>query len=134
MITEYDERVNTGNFKEAKKAGKEALNYIRKHFMEYAKPPEIRGYSHTFSPYTFRDVFDEQISKHGFEIDARTHTHAYGIGNNNRWDIVDSEMNKVGEFRANNNMYQGVYINVSIKDEHFDGFEICSGGFIREKK
>lgn len=133
MITDYDERVNKGDFEGFKPTAKKALNHIRKNFMQYAKPPEIRGYSHKFSPYVFRDVFDEQISKQGFEIDARTLTHAHGIGNNNKWDIVDSNMNKVGEFRANNNMYHGVYINVHIKDEYFDGFEICSGGFIREK-
>lgn len=134
MITEYDERINKGDFEEFKQVAKQALNHIRKNFMEYAKPPEIRGYTNTFSPYTMRDVFDEQISPKGYEIDARSIRHAYGIGNNNEWDIVDSNMNKIGEFNAINNMYQGVYISVHIKGEYLDGFEICSGGFIRENK
>lgn len=134
MITEYDERVNKGNFEEFKPVAKQALNHIRKHFMEYAKPPEIRGYENTFSPYTMRDVFDEQISPKGFEIDARSIRHAYGIGNNNEWDIVDANMNKIGTFNAVDNMYQGVYISVLIKGKYFDGFEIRSRGVIKEYK
>lgn len=132
MITEFDDRVNFGDFEKFEKVGKEALDYIRKNFMEYAKPPEIRGYSNTFNPYVFRDVFDEQISKQGFEIDTRTLRHAYGIGNNNEWDIADKDMNKVGEFWANDNMYQGLYIGANTKGKKIDGFEICSGGFIRD--
>jgi hypothetical protein len=37
----------------------------------------------------FRNLFDELISKDGFEIDARSVRHAYGIGNNNEWDVLD---------------------------------------------
>lgn len=132
MITEYDERVNQGNFEEFKEVARKALNHIRNNFMSYAKPPEIRGYDYKFSPYTFRDEFDRLISPYGFEIDARSIRHAYGIGNNNEWDVVDKNMNKVGEFSANNNMYHGVYLNVYVKEDHLDGFEICSGGFIRD--
>lgn len=114
------------------KVGKDALNHIKDNFMKYARKPEIRGYSNTFKPQDLRDAFDEQISKQGFEIDARTLRHAYGIGNNNKWDIVDRELNKVGTFWANDNMYQGVYVGAEVKDRRIDGFEICSGGFIRE--
>ena len=132
MITEYDTRVNNGDFEGFRKTAKKALKHIREHFMDYAQAPDIRGYSHRFSPYTLRDEFDRLISQDGFEIDARSIKHAYGIGNNNEWDILDKNMNKVGTFNANNNMYHGVYLNVYVKDKRLDGFEICSGGFIRE--
>ena len=132
MITDYDSRVNNGDFEEFKQVARKALKHIKENFMEYAQPPRVRGYTYTFSPYSFRDAFDKLISPNGFEIDARTLRHAHGIGNNKEWDVVDKNMNKVGEFSANNNMYQGVYINVSVNGELLDRFEICSGGFIRD--
>ena len=131
MITEYDERVCNGNVKEFKEAAQEVMNHFRNNFMDYAQPPRIRGYSRDFKPKVFRDAFDRLMMNRGFEIDARTLRHAHGIGNNNRWDVVDKDLNKVGEFYANNNMYHGVYIGVISKDGIIDKFEICSGGFIR---
>ena len=133
MITEYDPRVYTESkyTKEFEKAVTQAMNHIREHYMTYAEKGDL-GYSHKFRPRTICNAFDEQISKKGFEIDGRTLRHAHGIGNNNKWDILDKDMVKVGEFYSNNNMYNGVYVGVSIKDKVIDRFELCSGGFIRE--
>lgn len=133
MITEYDDRV----YKESEfmndfyKAVEKAMNYIREHFMDYARPGSP-GYENEFSPYTIRDAFDEQIMKYGFEIDGRSIRHAYGIGNNNEWDIVDKNINKVGNFYATNDMHSGVMLGVEVKGEVIDRFHICTGGFIRE--
>ena len=132
MISDYDERINNGNFEGYEESARKALKHIRENFMDYAEPPEIRGYSHTFNPYVFRNLFDELISKDGFEIDARSLRHAHGIGNNHKWDVLDEELNKVGEFWANDNMYQGIYIGTNVKGRKIDSFEICSGGFIRD--
>lgn len=133
MITENDKRKYPSEFaEEFKESALKAMNYIRENFMNYAQPPEIRGYSNTFSPYKIRNVFDELILQDGFEIDATTIRHAHGIGNNNKWDVVDKDLNKVGDFYANDNMYQGVALGVQIQGETIDRFEINSGGFIRE--
>lgn len=133
MITAKDKIETPSKFTEEFKASaKKAMKYIRKNFMDYAQPPEIRGYDNTFNPYIIRNEFDRLILQDGFQIDATTIRHAHGIGNNNKWDIVDKEMNKVGEFYANDNMYQGVNLGVQIKGKTIDRFRICSGGFIRE--
>ena len=133
MITKYDERVCSNEYdEECKKACLIAMKYIREHFMNYAKKGDL-GYSNKFKPYDIMEAFDKIISKYGFEIDSRSLRHAYGIGNNNEWDIVDSKnLTPIGEFYATNNMYNGVYLGVHIKDKKIDSFEICSGGFIRE--
>lgn len=133
MITAKNKIEKPSKFTEEFKASaQKAMQYIREHFMDYAQPPEIRGYDNTFNPYVIRNAFDELILKDGFQIDATTIRHAHGIGNNNRWDIVDKELNKVGEFYANDNMYQGVNLGIQIKGKTIDRFRICSGGFIRE--
>ena len=133
MITEYDKRVykQSEYIEKFYEAIKYAMNYIRKNFMDYAEKPEINGYSNKFKPNTIMKAFDTLILKYGFEIDARTIRHAYGIGNNNEWDIVDKNLIKIGEFYATNNMYHGVILGVQIEGKTIDSFEICSGGFIR---
>ena len=133
MITEYDDRVYVESeyVDDFKNAVEFAMNFIRRNFMKYARKGDL-GYSHKFSPYVIRDAFDKLMMEYGFEVDGRSVRHAYGIGNNNEWDVVDKDMGKVGEFYANNNMYNGVYVGVSIKGNVVDSFEICSGGFIRE--
>lgn len=132
MITEADERVNTSKYiKEFENVAKDALNYIRKNFMDYAEKGDP-GYTYEFRAYKMMKVFDDLISKHGFEIDARTLRHAHGIGNNKEWDVVDKNLEKVGNFSAVDNMYSGSYLTVTTRGKRLDGFEICSGGFIRE--
>ena len=131
MITEND-KYSSEFEKEFKKSARKAMNYIKENFMDYAQPPEIRGYDNTFNPYVIRNAFDELILQDGFEIDATTIRHAHGIGNNNKWDVVDKNLNKVGDFYANDNMYQGVALGVQIRGKTIARFEICSGGFIRE--
>ena len=132
MITDKDKRVNTSKFiDEFKDVAQNALNYIRKNYMKYAKKGGL-GYTYEFSAYNMMKVFDSIISKHGFEIDARTLRHAHGIGNNKEWDVVDKNIEKVGSFMAVDNMYSGAILSVYIRGERLDGFELCSGGFIRE--
>ena len=133
MITENDKRKYPSEFiEEFKESALKAMNHIRENFMDYAQSPEIRGYSNTFNAYRIRDAFDELILKDGFEIDTTTIRHAHGIGNNKKWDVVDKDLNKVGDFYANDDMYQGVYLGVQIQGKNIDSFHICSGGFIRE--
>ena len=133
MITENDDRLYTSKYQdEFKQVALDALNHMKENFMDYATEPDVRGYTYRFSPYTIRDEFDDLIIKHGFEIDATSIRHAYGIGNNNEWDIVDINMDKVGEFFATDNMYQGCILGVRIKGRTIMSFTMCSGGFIRE--
>ena len=133
MITEYDERVNTSKYiEDFKEVAQNALNHIREHFMEYKEESTSYGYSNEFRGKTIMKVFDKLISPHGFEVDARTIRYAHGIGNNKEWDVVDKNLEKVGDFSAVDNMYCGVILRVTVKGERLDGFEICSGGFIRE--
>ena len=89
MITEYDERVYTESehMDEFKKAIKLTMNHIRNNFMDYAEKGDL-GYSNKFRPSVLVKAFDELIFYFGFEIDGRTLRHAYGIGNNNKWDIT----------------------------------------------
>ena len=129
MITETDERVNTSIYiDEFKEVAQHAMNYIRINFMDLAEPPRIRGYSNTFNAHKVMKEFDRLISKHGFEIDGRTLKHAHGIGNNNEWEVVDKNIEKVGYFSSVDNMYQGVALSVKVRGERIDGFEICSAG------
>jgi hypothetical protein len=136
MITKYDERVYVESKygEEFKTSCFEVLNHMREHFMEYKEEHSSLGYSNTFRARTIAKKFDELLSEYGFELDERTLTHAHGIGNNNEWEIVDKDINPVGSFYATDNMYSGVILGVTIKGEKLDGFEICSGGFIRESK
>lgn len=135
MITKYDERVyeESKYTEEFKKVAIKVLNHMREHFMEYKEPRARLGYSNEFRARRIAEEFDNLISKHGFELDERTLTHTHGIGNNNEWEVVDKDLNPVGKFYATNDMYCGVILGVKIKDEKIDGFEICSGGFIREE-
>lgn len=131
MITDeqvYEESKYMDEFYHAVSA---VMAYLRGNFMKYAKPPEYRGYEHKFYPKDIMKAFDEQMMKYGFEIDARTLKHAHGIGNNNEWDIVDKDINKVGEFYATNNMYHGVILGVCVNGKRIDSFEIHSDGFTR---
>ena len=64
------------------------------------------------------EEFDRLICENGgFEIDGRTVRHAFGIGNNNAWDIVDMNLIKVGSFYCNDDMFGGVYIGVILNGE-----------------
>lgn len=134
MITKYDERVYVESkyIEEFKKVVIKTLDYMREHFMEYKEPRASLGYSYEFRARNIAIIFDSLISKYGFELDERTLTHAYGIGNNNEWEVVDKNLDPVGKFYATNNMYCGVILGVTVKGEKIDGFEMCSGGFIRE--
>lgn len=136
MITEYDNRVYTKSKyeEEFKNICFDVLNHMREHFMEYTEKSSSLGYSNTFRARTIAKEFDKLISEYGFELDERTLTHAYGIGNNNEWKVADKDLNYVAEFHATDNMYCGVIVYVTIRGERLDGFEICSGGFIRESK
>ncbi len=134
MITKYDERVyiESKYTEEFKEVTIKVLNHMREHFMEYKEERASLGYSNEFRARNIAKIFDSLIMEHGFELDGRTLTHAHGIGNNNEWEIVDKNLNPVGNFYATDNMYCGVILGVTIKGEKIDGFEMCSGGFIRE--
>lgn len=131
MIKEYDDRIYQSEYTdEFKKIALEAMNHIKENFMDYAEKGDL-GYSNKFRPQVICRAFDKIIMQSGFEIDGRTLTHAHGIGNNNKWIIIDKNLVNVGEFYCNDDMYNGVYVGVSIQGKVLDKFEICSGGFIR---
>lgn len=82
---------------------------------------DFRKYSNGIDRIDVRKVveaFDWNIcNAGGFEIDDRTLRHAFGIGNNNSWDIVDKNLIKVGIFYCNDDMFGGVFIGVILNGE-----------------
>ena len=123
MITEYDERVYVESefMDEFKRCIHPALTYIQHHKEEY------KEYDYGIKRMQTKMVanaFDKFIQDYGFELDGRSLKHAYGIGNNNNWDIVDKNLVKVGDFFCTNDMYGGVIVGVKIKGEIVESHKV----------
>lgn len=114
MITEYDERVYTESefMDKFKECINPALDHIKTHKDEYK---EYSNRTDRIKPKIVGREFDKYIQKYGFELDGRSLRHAYGIGNNNEWDIVDKNLVKVGDFFCTDDMFGGVITGVKIR-------------------
>lgn len=116
MITETDERVAIPVDEKLKKTVYNAFNTIIENLSFYK---EYEWGIDRLQVNTIRDKFDELIMEDGYEIDERTRYHKYGIGNNNRWEIVNSDLECVGYFNCNSDMYGGVYIYLEVNGEKY---------------
>ena len=116
MITENDERVKTKSeyVKGLPAAVDVAFNYIMAN-IEFLK--KMDWGINRIQVLEVMKTMDELLLKYDFELDARTRFHKQGIGNNNRWDILDKDLVKVGYFNCNSDMFGGVYIYVEVDGE-----------------
>ena len=123
MITEYDERVYIESefMDEFKRCIYPALAHIKKNKEAYKKY-DCRMMR--MQPKMVANAFDRFIQDYGFELDGRTLKHAYGIGNNNEWDIVDKNLIKVGNFFCTDDMHGGVIVGVEIKGKIVESYKI----------
>ena len=53
---------------------------------------------------------DKILIRYDFDVDARECKHAFGIGNNNEWNIVDKELEPFAELHCTDDMFGGVIV------------------------
>lgn len=124
MITDKDERTFTNSkyIEEFKNAIDIAFAILIKEKMSLTK---YEYGSRRMKPKLVTQKFDKIICQNGgFEIDGRTCRHAHGIGNNNEYDIVDKELEKVASFYCNSDMHGGVYVGVTMNGEKLKSYFI----------
>lgn len=122
MITEYDERIYVESkfMNEFKKCIHPSLIHIKNNKDEYK---EYDYGKKRIKPKIVGKAFDNFIQNYDFELDGRSLRHAYGIGNNNEWDIVDKNLVKVGDFFCTDDMFGGVITGIKIKGKTIEKYE-----------
>ena len=59
----------------------------------------------------------------GLEVDDSSLTHKFGIGNNNKWNIVDDDR-VICQFYCNTDMFGGVFIGFTNNDDTINKIQL----------